>query len=80
MLLSDTRFPQCSGPQQNALTNRELQVLSLVAQGLTDNGIAHGPGISKHTVAFHLRNLRRKLNATSRVEAVTRARLAGYDV
>ncbi len=54
--------------------------MSLVAQGLTDKGIAHALGISKHTVAFHLRNLRRKLDAASRVEAVTRARLAGYDV
>lgn len=80
MPLSDTRFPSPaeSGPQ--SLTEREVQILSLVAQGLTDKSIAHQMGISKHTVAFHLRNIRRKLDAASRVEAVTRARQAGYDV
>jgi len=80
--MAPTDFPPSAGSESDPgpLTDREVQVLALVAQGLTDKGIAHEMGISKHTVAFHLRNTRRKLDAASRVEAVTRARQAGYDV
>ena len=80
MAPTDFRPSSRSESDPGLLTDREVQVLALVAQGLTDKGIAHELGISRFIVAFHLRNIRRKLDAASRVEAVTRARQAGYDV
>jgi DNA-binding NarL/FixJ family response regulator len=52
------------------LTPREVEVLSLVGQGLTNKAVARRLGISVHTVKFHLEALFAKLDATSRAEAV----------
>ena len=51
------------------LTNRERQVLSLVASGETNRQIAATLGISEHTVARHLSNIFDKLGVTSRTAA-----------
>ena len=48
------------------LTEREVEVLRLVAQGLTDTQIAHILIISPRTVNAHLRSIFSKLNITSR--------------
>ena len=64
----------------DALSEGEQEVLRCVAQGLTDRCIGGALGISHYTVSFHLRNIRRKLNAASRTEAVTRARERGYAI
>jgi DNA-binding NarL/FixJ family response regulator len=53
-----------------ALTERELQVLALLAQGLANKQIAAGLGISEHTVKFHVSAIYTKLGASSRTEAV----------
>lgn len=53
-----------------ALTERELQVLQLLAQGLANKQIALQLGISEHTVKFHISGIYSKLRATSRTEAV----------
>jgi DNA-binding NarL/FixJ family response regulator len=55
------------------LTPRELEVLSAVADGLTNKEIARLLGISLHTVKFHLESLMRKLGATSRAGALAKA-------
>jgi DNA-binding NarL/FixJ family response regulator len=55
------------------LTQRERDVLELVAAGLTNKGIALRLGISEHTVKFHLASVLTKLDAGSRAEAVARA-------
>jgi DNA-binding CsgD family transcriptional regulator len=52
-----------------ALTEREREVLSLVASGETNRQIAAALGISKHTVARHLSNIFDKLGVTSRTAA-----------
>jgi DNA-binding NarL/FixJ family response regulator len=52
------------------LTARELEVLSLVALGLTNKAIAQRLGISDHTVKFHVAAVLTRLNAESRTEAV----------
>jgi DNA-binding NarL/FixJ family response regulator len=54
-----------------ALTRRELSVLRLVAQGLSNKEIASELGISTHTVKYHLASLLAKLGVHSRTEAVT---------
>jgi len=53
-----------------ALTRRELSVLRLVAQGLSNKEIASELGISTHTVKYHLASLLAKLGVHSRTEAV----------
>lgn len=53
----------------STLTNRERQVLSLVASGKTNRKIATALGISEHTVARHLSNIFDKLCVTSRTAA-----------
>jgi DNA-binding NarL/FixJ family response regulator len=53
------------------LTDRELRVLNLVADGLSNPQIARLLGISRNTVKFHVSSIISKLGATSRTEAVT---------
>jgi DNA-binding NarL/FixJ family response regulator len=55
------------------LTDRELEVLELVAEGLSNKMIAHRLGISEHTVKTHVASIFAKLGASSRTEAVSRA-------
>ncbi len=52
------------------LTERETQVLQLVAEGLANKQIAISLGISEHTVKFHVSAIIAKLGATSRTDAV----------
>ncbi|HEX8860818.1 MAG TPA: LuxR C-terminal-related transcriptional regulator [Actinomycetes bacterium] len=61
------------------LTPRELQVLALVASGMSDGEIAASLVISKKTASVHVANIKAKLGASSRVEVATialRERLA----
>ena len=59
------------------LTAREGEVLGLLAEGLSDRGIAERLGVSAHTAKFHVQALRSKLGASSRTEAVVLAVRAG---
>jgi len=56
-----------------ALSVRELEVLRLVASGKSNPDIAAALFISRRTAAAHVSNILRKLDATSRVEAVSEA-------
>ena len=60
-----------SSPDE-ALTNREREVLELVSQGLSNKLIARRLMISEHTVKFHISALSSKLGASSRTDAVSR--------
>jgi DNA-binding NarL/FixJ family response regulator len=57
-----------------ALTERETEVLGLIAQGLPNKLIAAQLGISQRTAKFHVSAILVKLSARNRTEAVTLAR------
>ena len=56
------------------LTNREIEVLRLLAEGNSSRDIATSLGISYATVRSHIRSLGGKLGVHSKGEAVLRAR------
>jgi len=58
----------------NELTNKEVEVLKLVAHGATNKEIASSLNISDNTVKYHLRNIMEKLNVKNR------AQIAAYAV
>jgi DNA-binding NarL/FixJ family response regulator len=68
-----------AGPGQDAtvLTPRELDVLRLVARGLSNSGIAGQLVLSEHTVHRHLANILRKLGVPSRAAAAAWAARSG---
>jgi DNA-binding NarL/FixJ family response regulator len=71
----DVGSNQPAGPSQDEplvepLTERESEVLQLLAQGLANKQIARALGISEHTVKFHVSAVYAKLGAASRTEAV----------
>jgi DNA-binding CsgD family transcriptional regulator len=59
------------------LTPRELEVLTLLAEGASNKMIAHRLGISVHTAKFHVRSLLDKLDAVGRTDAVAHAARLG---
>jgi DNA-binding NarL/FixJ family response regulator len=63
--------PGDGGP--DALTPRERDVLSLLAEGLGNKAIAGALGVSDHTAKFHVNAILAKLGAASRAEAIVLA-------
>jgi len=59
------------------LTPRELDVLTLLAEGASNKTIAKQLGISVHTAKFHVSSLLDKLDATGRTDAVAHAARRG---
>lgn len=60
-----------------SLTNRQNQVLGLVAQGLSNKQIAYQMGVSEATVKLHINALLRSVGATNRTQAVIMAQKMG---
>lgn len=67
-------------PPPQALSDREREVLALVAQALSNRQIAGRLTIAEGTVKRHLRNIFSKLGAVSRIDAVNKAVSAGVIV
>lgn len=61
-----------------AVTDRELAVLGLMADGLIATAIARRLGISPRTVGKHIENIYRKLGAHDRTTAVLRSQAMGF--
>lgn len=71
-------YPQASPPQEQwsetmeELTERELEVLAMVARGHQNKTIAAELRLSEHTVKIHLHNIIRKLGVHNRTEAAAK--------
>ena len=59
------------------LTEREVELLRLVAQGMSNKEIAQQLTISENTAKYHIRNILQKLGAQNRAEAITQAMRTG---
>jgi DNA-binding NarL/FixJ family response regulator len=64
-------------PERSKLTERELEVLELVARGRSNKEVANVIGRTNETVKIHLKNIFAKLNVADRTEAVTVALARG---
>ena len=64
-------------PPESALSSREIQILRLVADGMTNREIAESLFLSRYTVECHVKNIYRKLAVPSRTKAVSEARARG---
>ena len=71
------RIAGAPAEQDASLTPRELEVLSLLAEGASNKAIARRLGISVHTAKFHVGSLLDKLDASGRTDAVTHAARLG---
>lgn len=60
-----------AGPSLEDLSEREVDVLALVAEGLTNMLIAQRLNVSENTVKFHLQNIYQKLGVNNRTEAAS---------
>jgi len=69
--------PSLEQPIYEALTERELEVLHLLAQGMPNKEIAAHLVISERTAKFHVSSIMGKLGATNRTEAVALAAQKG---
>ena len=71
LVVQETHASPRTAPSDDVLTNRELEVLTLMAQGLPNKLIAYKLGVTLHTAKFHVAQILAKLGAASRTEAVT---------
>lgn len=76
-LLSDQPIPADCAVPHPTLSDREQEIMALLAQGLRDRNIAQQLHISESTVKFHVNNSLTKLQAKNRYEGVYRAAIAG---
>ena len=75
-LVREVRAPEV----KEALTERELEVLKLVAMGASNKGVAQQLGISEATVKTHVSNMLSKLGLKSRTQAALHAIREGWVV
>lgn len=72
-----TVFDETAGPEVPALTERESEILAMIAGGATNREIAGELFLSPHTVKEHTSALYRKLGVRNRAEAVQRSQRLG---
>jgi DNA-binding NarL/FixJ family response regulator len=76
---SDTASLPCvSGRGRMGLSRRELQLIPLIAQGLTNKEIANHFSLSEQTVKNHLYRMKHKIGAEDRLEMVQLYRTQGF--
>ncbi len=76
ILIADVKGPRLDDDGESfeePLTPREIDVVELLAEGLSNKAIAVRLGISDQTVKFHVASICGKLGAANRTDAVRRA-------
>ncbi|MBM4381026.1 MAG: response regulator transcription factor [Deltaproteobacteria bacterium] len=63
--------PTPAAPPLRPLSERETEILQLIAKGISNTEAAQALGLSKATIRTHLEHIYQKLEVTNRVEAVT---------
>ena len=71
-------FEPAENTERSPLTERESEVLGLLARGMANKQIAVSLGISEHTVKFHVSSIYTKLDVTNRAEAVREGLRSGW--
>jgi LuxR family maltose regulon positive regulatory protein len=74
---SSTMPREVGGEWIEPLSNRELEVLQLIAEGLTNQEVGSKLFLSLNTVKVHTRNIFSKLRVNNRTQAVSKARALG---
>jgi DNA-binding NarL/FixJ family response regulator len=74
---ASTSLDEIDTTLHHSLSEREVDILTRVAKGMSNSEIAGATQLSKWTVGTHIRNIYRKLAVKSRTQAVHEARLHG---
>jgi DNA-binding NarL/FixJ family response regulator len=77
LIVQSFRSTSSGGIQEQGLSPRELEILALLSEGITNKEIAGRLGISSETVRTHLGHIYEKLHVQGRTEAVTKYLKAG---
>ncbi len=64
-------------PRRERLTQREREILALLAEGLSNRAIAERLGVTERTVKFHVAEILARLGAANRAQAVAIAKARG---
>jgi DNA-binding NarL/FixJ family response regulator len=72
LIVQSFQTPSTRGSDMQGLTRRELEILELLAEGISNKEIATRLGISFETVRTHLGHIYEKLHVQGRTEAVTK--------
>jgi DNA-binding NarL/FixJ family response regulator len=75
--LGTAQLAHSAGRDGSGLTNRQVQLMNLVAKGLTNKEIAANLNLSQFTVKNHIRRVMRQVEAASRYDAVAVIRATG---
>jgi DNA-binding NarL/FixJ family response regulator len=70
-------LPASAAANSSRLTHRQVQLMNLVADGLSNKEIASSLNLSQYTVKNHLRRVMRQVEATNRYDAVELMRASG---
>jgi len=68
-LIGELHRPSGAQPGDEELTEREVEVITLVAQGLSNQEIAQNLGVSERTVTTHVSSILGKLHLANRTQA-----------
>jgi two-component system, NarL family, response regulator LiaR len=77
-LMRELRRPTASEPARELLTEREIEVLQLLAHGATNKAIAQSLGVGEATVKSHVSSVLGKLGLKSRTQAALHALREGW--
>ena len=68
---------QQTKPSESLLTPREMELLQLIVDGMSNKAIAERLSLSENTIKYHIKNILQKLGVQNRTEAATQALRTG---